>query len=257
MPRLRPAASGPRPAAPYTDLAGVYDRLMADIEYDDWAAFILRTAERRGFAGGALLDLGCGTGNATLPMWELGYEVEGLDASPAMLAVARRKLPGIAFHHGTFEEFSLPRRFHLVYSVFDALNNLLDEAAFSRCLTRVREHLVPGGVFMFDVNTPTGLRELWQGGVSEGWADDVYYRWTHSYDEATGLATVEAYCDTGAEASTQSAFTEVHQERGYAAADLVRLLAAAGFEDVAVIEYPEGETASRDAERVWAVAVSP
>ena len=264
MPRLRPAASGsrtdasgPRPAAPYTDLAGVYDRLMADIEYDDWAAFILRTAERRGFAGGALLDLGCGTGNATLPMWELGYEVEGLDASPAMLAVARRKLPGIAFHHGTFEAFSLPRRFHFVYSVFDALNNLLDEAAFARCLARVREHLVPGGVFMFDVNTPTGLRELWQGGVSEGWADDVYYRWTHAYDEATGLATVEAYCDTGAEAPAQGAFTEVHQERGYAAADLVRLLEAAGFEDVAVIEYPEGGPARPDAERVWVVAVSP
>ncbi len=266
-------ASRLRPAAPYTDLAGVYDRLMADIEYDDWAVFILRTAARRGFTGGALLDLGCGTGNATLPMWELGYEVEGLDASEAMLAVARRKLPGIAFHHGTFEEFSLPRRFGLVYSVFDALNNLLDEAAFSRCLARVREHLLPGGVFVFDVNTPVGLRELWYGGVSEGWADDVYYRWTHTYDEATGLATVEAYCDTvagaaddepasgaarpEAEAELLRGFTEVHQERGYAGPDLVRLLSAAGFQDVAIIEYPDGEAASPDAERVWAVAVSP
>ncbi len=245
-----------RNAAPYTDLAGVYDRLMADIEYDEWAAFIVRTAARRGLpsgsAGSGLLDLGCGTGNATLPMWELGYEVEGLDASSAMLAAARKKLPGIVFHLDTFEEFSLGRRFQLVYSVFDALNNLLTEAAFARCLARVRDHLVPGGVFMFDVNTPTGLRELWLDGVSEGWADDVYYRWTHTYDEESGLATVEAYCETG-----EGSFVEVHQERGYATPDLVRLLAAAGFADVAVIEYPDGQPARPDAERVWVVASSP
>lgn len=239
-------------AAPYTAIADVYDRIMADIEYDEWAELILRVAGDLGFAGGPLLDLGCGTGNATLPMWERGYEVEGLDASQAMLVVARRKLPGIAFHLGDFRTFRLGRRFALVYSVFDALNNLLTDEAFSACLARVREHLAPGGVLVFDVNTPTGLRELWQGGVAEGWADDVYYRWAHDYDEGTGLATVEAYCDTpGLE------FTEVHHERGYDEAALRRLLLEAGFVDATFMEYPGGTPPGAGAERIWVAARLP
>ncbi|HRN17705.1 MAG: methyltransferase domain-containing protein [Trueperaceae bacterium] len=238
--------------APYTALADVYDVIMAEVEYDEWAEFILRVAEERGFRGGPLLDLGCGTGNATLPMWERGHEVEGLDASAAMLRVARRKLPGVGFTLGTFETFELTRRFGLVYSVFDALNNLLSDEAFAACLRRVHEHLTPGGVFVFDVNTPTGLRELWHGGVAEGWADDVYYRWNHAYDETTGLATVSAFCETEG-----AAFTEVHRERGYDEPHVRRLLEAAGFEGVAALAFPEAGPPPPGAERIWVVARKP
>lgn len=239
-------------AAPYTLLAGVYDAIMAEVEYDEWADFVIELAEASGYAGGPLLDLGCGTGNATLPMWRRGLEVEGLDASEAMLAVARRKLPGVTFTRGDFETFRLGRRFALVYSVFDALNNLLSDEAFARALGRIRAHLRPGGVLVFDVNTPTGLRELWEGGVAEGWADDVYYRWSHDYDEATGLVTVAAYCQT-----EEGGFTEVHRERGYAEAELRRLLAAAGFVDARVVAFPGAGPAPAEAERVWVVARAP
>ncbi len=245
------ALEGPQ-AAPYTALADVYDVIMAEVEYDEWAEFIVQVATKHGFCGGPLLDLGCGTGNATLPMWERGYEVEGLDASAAMLEVARRKMPGVEFTLGTFEEFDLPRRFALVYSVFDALNNLLTDEDFMACLLRVHAHLTPGGVFMFDVNTSTGLRELWHGGVAEGWADDVYYRWKHAYDEGTGMATVSAYCETEG-----SAFTEVHRERGYDEPHLRRLLEAAGFEAMDAVAFPEAGPPPLGAERIWVVARKP
>lgn len=240
-----------RLAKPYTALADVYDVIMAEVEYEEWADLVIRAAASRGFEGGPLLDLGCGTGNATLPMWERGYEVEGLDASAAMLAVARRKLPGMTFTRGTFETFELPRRFALIYSVFDALNNLLTDEAFEACLERVRAHLQPGGVFVFDVNTSAGLRELWRGGVAEGWADDVYYRWSHAYDEDSGLATVAAFCQT-----PDGSFTEVHQERGYDEARVTRLLEGAGFEDVGALA-PDGTAPGPDAERIWLVARRP
>ncbi len=249
------ASTKPTPletTAPYTSLATVYDTIMAEVEYDDWAEFICAVAEQHGLKKGPLLDLGCGTGNATLPMWQRGYAVEGLDASAAMLEVARRKLPGIRFTQGTFEEFALPGKYALIYSVFDALNNLLTDEAFAACLARVHAHLRPGGLFIFDVNTSVGLRELWHGGVAEGWADEVYYRWSHVYDEATGLATVAAYCETG-----EASFTEVHTERGYDEPDLLRLLAAAGFEGATALEFPDGELAQPDAERIWVVARRP
>ncbi|MFA5551957.1 MAG: methyltransferase domain-containing protein [Trueperaceae bacterium] len=241
--------AGVEGAAPFTALARVYDRIMADIEYGEWAEFVLAKAEELGFAGGPVLDLGCGTGNATRPLVERGLLVEGLDASPAMLKVARAKLPGVTFHQGEFETFSLGQRYALVYSVFDSLNNLLTDEAFGAMASNVLGHLLPGGVFVFDVNTTAGLRQLWEGGVASGWADDVYYRWEHSFDEARQLAKVEAYCDTA-----EGAFTEVHYERGYDADLVQRLLARAGFRGVQVLAHPDGGRVDSDTDRLWVAA---
>ena len=235
-------------APPFTSLALVYDEIMEDIEYDEWSAFILEQLRGRGWAGGALLDLGCGTGNATLPMVEQGFEVTGVDASDDMLAVARRKLPGVAFVRGDFETFDAGSGYALVYSVFDSLNNLLDPGAFRRAAERVSSHLEPGGFFMFDVNTTRGLKELWHAGRAEGWAGDVYYNWRHTFDERTGLARVDAFCLRGT-----VGFTEVHYERPYDPQEVSDLLADAGFVDVEVVCYPEGQPAPPDAHRIWVI----
>lgn len=247
-----PHSGEPHSARPFTALAAVYDDIMADVEYDLWAEFVLRLATARGYSGGPALDLGCGTGNSTAPLVARGIPVEGLDASPDMLVVARRKLPGVPFHDGDFEGFSLGRSFDLVYSLFDSLNNLLTEEAFLAACRNVHRHLAPGGIFAFDANTDLAMRELWAGGRVEGWADDVYYSWRHEYDEATGLAYVEAYCST-----PEGSFVERHAERGYDARTLTRLLEAAGFAEIEVVMYPDGEPAGDDADRVWAVAVRP
>ena len=240
-------------AAPFTRLADVYDAIMADVEYDDWIAFVLREATLRGFAGGRLLDLGCGTGNATGPALDRGFVVDGLDASADMLEVARRKHPRGAFTVGDVRTFDLPHRYALVYSVFDALNNLLSDDDFAAMAASVRDHLEPGGWFVFDANTTHGLRSLWDDGRAEGWAgQDVYYRWTHRFDEATGLATVEAYCR-----DRIGSFTEIHHERPYDPEDLTRLLTGAGFEAIEVLTYPDAAPAAEDDPRVWTFARAP
>ncbi len=240
------------PTAPFSALADVYDAIMEDVEYDDWGRFILETLEARGFGGGPMLDLGCGTGNATVPMASRGFDVDGVDGSEAMLRVARAKLPDVAFYRADFTRLALPRRYDAVYSVFDALNNLLEPDAFASMAAGVRRHLAHGGWFMFDVNTTVGLRDLWEGGRAEGWAGEVYYRWIHSYDEDRRLATVEAYCET-----PDGDFTELHYERPYDPPELERLLRDAGLVDVEVLTYPSGAPAPPDAARVWVLARRP
>ncbi len=241
-----------RVVKPFSLLSKVYDAIMDDVDYEDWADFILETVTARGWRPGAVLDLGCGTGNATFPLVARGLKVTGLDASAEMLAVAREKLPGVTFVQADFTSFVLPTRFSLVCSVFDSLNNLLTPEAFSSMARSVYAHLRPGGFFMFDVNTPTGLRDLWESGRAEGWAGEVYYRWAHSFDEATGLAKVEAYCET-----EQTSFTEVHFERGYDLTELRTLLAEAGFVNVEGLSYPDGAPAWPDDPRLWVVAQKP
>lgn len=239
-------------AAPFTALAGVYDEIMADIEYGEWAQTILEFAAKQGYSGGPILDLGCGTGNSTAPFVERGFSIEGLDASAEMLAVARRKLPGVPFHLGEFETFKLNGRFALVISIFDSLNNLLTDESLSAAVLNVYDHLVPGGVFVFDVNTDAGLRELWEGGVASGFAGEVYYRWEHSYDHASGLARVDAYCDT-----PRGAFVEVHYERGYDEEALAPILRRAGFEGASFSAHPGGGEPYPGVDRLWVTARRP
>jgi ubiquinone/menaquinone biosynthesis C-methylase UbiE len=241
-----------RTAKPFSLLAQVYDAIMSDIDYEAWGKFILETVRKRGWQPGMVLDLGCGTGNSTMPMFALGFDVTGLDASEEMLEQARDKLPPVNFVQGDFRTFKLDKTFNLAYSVFDSLNNLLTEAEFLGAARNIHAHLEPGGFFMFDVNTTIGLRELWEAGRAEGWAGDVYYRWTHTFDEKTNLAKVEAFCESG-----NTSFTEVHFERPYDAPDLKRLLSQAGFIDIKTITYPDGESSQEDDERIWVLAQKP
>lgn len=237
---------------PFTALARVYDQLMLDVDYESWAGFLLREAKRRGVPSGRVLDLGCGTGNLTVLLARSGYEVAGLDGSQAMLAVAREKAPALDWHHGDFRDFALERRFALVVSVFDSLNNLISSADFLLAAARVRRHLLPGGLFLFDVNTSAGLRDLWEEGRVEGWSGEVYYRWTYSYDEERKVAEVEAFCRSGGQE-----FVEVHQERPYDPEEIKGLLDEAGFEEVEVVGFPDGGPVDEDAERVWVSCRAP
>ena len=237
---------------PFSALADVYDEIMADVEYEEWLDFVLEQAGRRGYAKGPVLDLGCGTGNIAIPLARRGFEVVGLDASPAMLAVARRKAPAMVWRLGEFTSFTIPERFALVVSVFDSLNNLLSPEQFEAACSRVRHHLLPGGLFVFDINTSVGLADLWEGGVVEGWAGDIYYRWEHSYDESAGLARVEAYCERDGRS-----FLEVHLERPFDPEEVRSLLSRAGFVSIEILTYPEGEHAEADEERIWVLARVP
>ena len=75
----------------YETLASMYDLLMDDVNYEQWAEYIHNQLQKHGVPGSRLLDLGCGTGNVTLPMAMRGYEMLGLDASEEMLQIAAEK----------------------------------------------------------------------------------------------------------------------------------------------------------------------
>jgi ubiquinone/menaquinone biosynthesis C-methylase UbiE len=51
-------------------------------------------------APGRALDAACGTGRHAARLVDLGHQVVGVDSTPAMLALAKRKVPGADFRRG-------------------------------------------------------------------------------------------------------------------------------------------------------------
>ncbi|MEZ4862358.1 MAG: class I SAM-dependent methyltransferase [Caldilineaceae bacterium] len=115
-----------------------------------------------GAARQPVLDLCCGTGQLALHFLEQGYRVTGLDLSPAMLHYARANTQTylaagqVDFVEGDAAAFTLPGRYGLVVSTFDALNHLPDLAALRNCFQAAAA--VADGYFLFDLNTRLGLR---------------------------------------------------------------------------------------------------
>jgi SAM-dependent methyltransferase len=105
------------------------------------------------------LELACGTGSI-LKQLGADYELVGLDRSPEMLAIAAEKVPGIRLVEADMTDFRLDERFDVVLCVYDSLNHLLDFAQWEAVFDRAHEHLVDGGIFVFDVNTERRLTAL-------------------------------------------------------------------------------------------------
>ncbi|HQE91408.1 MAG TPA: class I SAM-dependent methyltransferase [Anaerolineae bacterium] len=123
------------------------------------------------------LDVCCGTGQLALYLLEHGYNVTGLDFSPAMLRYAIEKAqPYIdagraRFVEGDAADFMLDGPFGLAISTYDALNHLPDMAALRGCFRSVGAVLSAGGRFIFDLNTRRGLQH-WAG-ASVQMTDDL------------------------------------------------------------------------------------
>jgi SAM-dependent methyltransferase len=96
-----------------------------------------------------LLDVACGTGEH-LRHLQAFFEVEGIDASPDMLAVAREKLPGVPLHRADMRSFDLGRTFDAAICMFSAVGHLADESELEAAMRRIARHLEPGGVLLLE-----------------------------------------------------------------------------------------------------------
>ena len=59
----------------YQDFAYLYDALQQDVPYEQFAEYYVKIIEKFGGEKGLCLDLGCGTGNMTMCLDKLGFEM--------------------------------------------------------------------------------------------------------------------------------------------------------------------------------------
>ena len=106
-----------------------------------------------------LLELACGTG-AILKILARYYDVVGLDLSPQMLSIARKKLPHVRLYRKDMVRFDLGTKFDVIICVFDSINHVLRFADWKKIFRNAARHLQEGGLFIFDINTEAKLERL-------------------------------------------------------------------------------------------------
>jgi SAM-dependent methyltransferase len=136
----------------YEKSARIYDLLYVGTGIKDYqaeTAELRRIIEESSPGARTLLDVACGTGAhlAELRQW---YEVEGTDLSPAMLAVARERLPGVPLHQADMRTLDLGRSFDTVICLFSSIGYVTDPAGMRSAVGRLAAHVAPGGVLILD-----------------------------------------------------------------------------------------------------------
>lgn len=112
--------------------------------------------------GGPILEVGCGTGRIVFPFAQLGFEVWGIDNSPAMLRVAQQKLNGktesirerIQLIQADMRDFELEQKFRLAILAYNTFMLLVNREEQESALRQIRNHLADQGKLIIDLFVP-------------------------------------------------------------------------------------------------------
>jgi len=239
---------------PYASLAAYYDALNAEVDYKAWAAQIDRRMRELGVPAGSLvLDLGCGTGNMTMPLAGLGWDMIGIDRSPEMLGEARDKASAagldVLLLCQDMSEIELYGTVRATVCCLDCLNYLTDAARLAECFRLVRLYTEPGGLFIFDVNTPYKFKNTYADRTYVLEDERVFCVWENDYNEKSNICEFVLTFFVMDEDGRYERLEEVQRERCYSRRTLERLLKKAGFEILEVASDAAGQAVAEDTER--------
>ena len=219
----------------YDALAASYDALTVDVEYRRRADYLTRQFHRSALPVETVLDLACGTGTMACLLAERGYRMIAVDGSEEMLTQAAWKAAALEqppmFLHQSMPRLHLGMEVDAAISTLDALNYLTRTADLRETLRRVYRWLRPGGLFLFDVNTPYKLRRM-DGQVYLDETEDSYCVWRAVYEKRHSLCRYGMDLFQRLEDDTWERSFEEHVERAYTPEELSGWLTDAGFAQI-------------------------
>jgi len=198
---------------PFHPTAHLYDRAYAHLDYERHAVSIEAIIRERCPNASSLLDVACGTGKH-LELWRDRFErIEGVDVDPAMVAIARDRVPGLPVHVGDFTSFDLGSTFDAVTCLFSSVGYAHSPELLDAAVSAMGAHVAPGGVLVVEPwLTPDRIEPPWVRVLvqeDDEWVMARTSRMRYDGDEAGGVSEAEfTYLVTTREGS--QTFAEQH-----------------------------------------------
>jgi SAM-dependent methyltransferase len=141
----------------FQEYAAFYDLLYRSKDYAREARYVGKLIERSKPGAHRILEFGSGTGRHGRELATMGFAVHGIDRSADMVAAAEW-LESAGSGDGSFRcqvgdlcTTELPQRFDAVISLFHVMSYQATNDRLLAAFANAARHLVPGGVFVFDV----------------------------------------------------------------------------------------------------------
>lgn len=250
----------------YTSFASVYDQLMDNVPYGQWAEYLHTLMEEYQVRDGIVLDLGCGTGTMTELLAGYGYDMIGVDCSEEMLGVAMQKRGGsghdILYLLQDMREFELYGTVRAVVSVCDSINYITETEDLEQVFRLVNNYLDPGGIFIFDFNTEYKYREMIGNRTIAEDREECSFIWENYYDteervnEYALTLFIKEHGGTSGEDGEAlfRRYRESHFQRAYTLDDMKAILCSAGMEYVLAYDAFTRMPPHEKSERICVIA---
>ena len=167
--------------APYTFIAAFYDQLMAHVDYQAWADYLLLCFDRFGRQIGRVLDGGCGTGSLMIELEAEGLSVAGFDLSFDMAVKARQKGLELVWQGNLLRPSVRRGTWDCVVSLYDTVQ-YLTRAEIPLFFQSVEQILCPEGLLIIDLVTEHHVKNYWADYTENGEENGFHYCRRSWYD---------------------------------------------------------------------------
>jgi SAM-dependent methyltransferase len=257
--RFRGSAEPPpeEPTSPgrgeFDGVAAHYDHLMRHVPYRKWVDYVEAILERRLARPQKVLDLCCGTGRVGSELLRRGYDVVGVDLSAPMARQCARQIPPLPAAVQDACELGLKsKQFDLIVCLYDSLNYILDPDRLQQCFHEAYRVLAPGGLFIFDMNTPRALKIGLFTQNNLGSPDPLQYSWKAHWIPDRRLCRVDMWFRWRADGKDE-VYEETHWQYAYEKSDVLHMLAQAGFVAPSAFDAYSFRPASKRSDRIYYV----
>ncbi len=237
----------------YKDFALIYDELMKDFNYNDWAKYIIDIWKSEGLETDSILEMACGTGNLTEIIGKNNIQIDAFDLSEDMLSIADSKLKNysnVNLYKQDMKSFKFNRKYKSIISICDSINYITED--LNDVFSNVYNHLEDGGLFIFDINSSYKLREVIGENIFINEDENIFYTWENNILDNK----IEFYLNFFIENDKgfYERFDELHYQRIYEEEEIIDKLKKEGFRSIDSYKAFSFEPADKTTERINFVA---
>jgi ubiquinone/menaquinone biosynthesis C-methylase UbiE len=144
----------------FSESAALYDTLYSEKDYDAESAYVAEVIHGRVPAAATLLDVACGTGEHARRFADAhGFRTVGIDVDPALVSLARQKLPSATFSVADMTDFDLGATYDAVVCLFSSIGYVRTVANLRHTMIAMARHMAPNGVMIVEPWFEPGVLE--------------------------------------------------------------------------------------------------
>lgn len=238
----------------YIGFAQVYDEFMDNVDYHQWCDFAIKLLQKNGKKDCDLVEIGCGTGSATMFFADAGYRMTAIDISEEMLQIAMDKKTDqdIVYVLQDAAKLELPGKAPAMVSVGDSMNYITEYDNFVQVLKRVNKYLEDDGIFIFDLKTRKYFSDIGESVIAED-REECSFIWDNYFDEETNINEYYLSIFVRGEDGRYDKYEEEHYQRGYWINEVKEAVRQAGLKVIDIYEAFSDNEGREENDRVYFV----